>query len=197
MIFSSRSNGPGKRAVIWLQGCSLRCPGCFNPGLQNPEGGLDMETSAMADQLIAHRKDVEGITVSGGEPVEQIEPLIHLLSIIKEKTNLSVLLFSGKTLAQIQVLKNGPELLSLTDVLVDGTYDENLANPQGVWPASTNQRIILLTSRYLESDFEGIPSQEIFIGPTGEIIETGLYGSEERGLSENSSPSGRDWGRER
>jgi anaerobic ribonucleoside-triphosphate reductase activating protein len=178
VIFSSRANGPGKRAVIWLKGCSLRCPGCFNPGLQNPEGGLDMETSTMAAQVIAHRKDVEGITVSGGEPVEQIEPLIHLLSIIKEKTNLSVLLFSGKTLAQIQVLKNGPELLSLTDVLVDGIYDKKLANPQGIWPTSTNQSIILLTSRYLESDFKDIPSQEIFIGPTGEIIVTGLYGSE-------------------
>ncbi len=176
VLFSSRANGPGKRAVVWLQGCSLRCPCCFNPALQDFGGGHEMAVEALAEQLAANAKGMEGITISGGEPTEQIKPLIYLLSIIKEKTSLSILLFSGKTFFQIQKMDNGPELLFLTDVLVDGPYDENLANPEGFWPSSYNQDIILLTSRYSIEDFKDTACRDIFIRPDGDVIETGLYG---------------------
>jgi anaerobic ribonucleoside-triphosphate reductase activating protein len=176
VIFCSRANGPGRRAVIWLQGCSFRCPGCANSFLQDPAGGQEMTATVVAEQLIAHEKEVEGITISGGEPLDQIAPLIELFSIIKKKTHLSVLLFSGRTLAEIESMKNGKDLITFLDVLVDGPYDQNLANPEGVWPSSANQNIILFTSRYLKSDFYQIPWRDIFIDPTGDIIETGLFG---------------------
>jgi anaerobic ribonucleoside-triphosphate reductase activating protein len=176
VLFSSQANGPGKRAVVWLQGCSFRCPGCFNTVLQNPAGGHEMPISMLAENLIAHKTEIEGITVSGGEPIEQIEPLIKLFSIIKKKTQFSVLLFSGHTLEKIQTMDNGANLLSFVDVLVDGPYDKNLANPIGTWPSSANQNIILLTSRYSKTDFHEMPWRDIFIGPSGDIIETGLFG---------------------
>ncbi|MFO8085882.1 MAG: 4Fe-4S single cluster domain-containing protein [Desulfobacterales bacterium] len=176
VLFSSRANGPGKRAVVWLQGCSLRCPCCCNPALQDFAGGHEMTSRALAEQLEANAKDIEGITISGGEPTEQIGALIYLLSTIKEKTSLSVLLFSGKTFSQIQAMERGSELLCLTDIIVDGPYNESLANPVGVWPSSSNQNIIFLTSRYSKDDVKEIPCSDIFIGSTGDIIKTGLYG---------------------
>lgn len=177
-IFESRANGPGMRAVIWLQGCSLQCPGCFNPELQAAEEGHEIPVSSLAEQLIAKKPDIEGITVSGGEPLEQIDPLIELLSVIRQKTRLSILLFSGYTLREIETMKGGKNLLSFPDVLVDGPFDKNMASPEGAWPSSANQNIILLTPRYSKADFKEIPAKEILINPNGDIIETGLYHNE-------------------
>ncbi|MFO8085866.1 MAG: hypothetical protein R6U27_16270, partial [Desulfobacterales bacterium] len=66
--------------------------------------------------------------------------------------------------------------LCLTDIIVDGPYNESLANPVGVWPSSANQDIILLTSRYSIEDSKDIACRDIFIRPGGDVIETGLYG---------------------
>ena len=134
-----------------------------------------MEVTSLAEQFIAKITEIEGITVSGGEPLNQIEPLIELLSIIRKKTRLSLLLFSGYTLEKIEAIKRGKDLLSCLDVLVDGPYEQNLANPKGLWPSSSNQNIILLTSRYSKTDFHNLPCQDILISPTGDIIETGLF----------------------
>ncbi len=173
-VEKSRANGPGVRAVVWVQGCPFTCPGCFNPGLKDPKGGNEVTVEDLF-QWIRSVKGIEGITISGGEPTEQIPALVALLERVKEETNLSVLLFSGRTLKEILSLPMGDRLVSLLDVLIDGPYDPALANPPGVWPSSSNQQIHLLTSRYAASDFSNLPFQEVVIAADGEIVESGLF----------------------
>jgi anaerobic ribonucleoside-triphosphate reductase activating protein len=63
---ASRANGPGWRAVIWVQGCSLNCPGCFNPETHAPTGGESVPVDALVRRIVALAEpSIEG--VSGGE----------------------------------------------------------------------------------------------------------------------------------
>ncbi len=173
----SYANGPGKRAVLWVQGCPLNCPRCWNPGLQDPGGGRVVGIEFLISWLKA-LPDIEGLTVSGGEPTEQAAALTLLLETVRQQTDLSVLLFSGRTMARIKSITGGSRLLAAIDVLVDGPYDYRLANANNAWPASTNQNILFLTDRYTLCDFAALPGLEIFIRPDGTIVTTGGLGVE-------------------
>ncbi|MFH1562957.1 MAG: 4Fe-4S single cluster domain-containing protein [Nitrospirota bacterium] len=171
-LASSRANGPGERAVIWLQGCPFRCAGCFNPELRKPKAGKEIGVNELFEWL-SNINGISGLTLSGGEPTEQIPALLPFLKRIREKTTLSVLLFSGRSIEQITSLSGGNKLLSLVDVLIDGRYDPDRANPPGILPSSSNQKIHFLTNRYSMADFSNLPFYEVFISEEGEVIETG------------------------
>lgn len=49
----SRANGPGLRTVVWFQGCTLRCPGCFNPETHDPGDGCEADTETVAEEILA------------------------------------------------------------------------------------------------------------------------------------------------
>ena len=83
----SRANGPGLRAVIWVQGCSLGCPGCFNPGAQSLMGGHEVAVGHLRERLLAFGGDMEGLTVSGGEPLQQMRPLLDLLGQLRRASS--------------------------------------------------------------------------------------------------------------
>ena len=102
----SRANGPGLRAVVWFQGCSLGCPHCFNKGLNNSGEGADIETDELFQWLVS-LKGISGITLSGGEPTEQISTLLPLLEKVKNETHLSILLFSGRFLGILLQCREG------------------------------------------------------------------------------------------
>lgn len=174
----SRANGPGTRAVIWLQGCSRSCPGCFNPNIKDQGGGMKVRVGELVRWIIS-AKGIEGISISGGEPTDQLAALNLLLTDIREKTDLSILLFSGRSLQEIFQMPEGNKLISMIDVLVDGPYDPGRANPSGTWPSSANQKIHLLTTRYTMTDFSGLPDMEVQIVENGDIIKTGLGVKEE------------------
>jgi len=169
----SLANGPGKRAVIWLQGCPLKCSGCFNTNLWNPREGSEVEIKSLLSWLCSI-KGITGLSVSGGEPTEQLSSLLPFLSRVREKTDISILLFSGRTLEEIAAMPQGEKLLSLLDVLIDGRYELKKANPPGVWPSSSNQRIHCLTDRYVMQDFLCLPASEVLITEAGDILESGI-----------------------
>ena len=79
-------DGPGIRFVVFMQGCPLRCKYCHNPDTWNVSGGFDMT----ADEIIKeYKKNASfytkgGITVTGGEPLLQIDFLTELFSLAKE-----------------------------------------------------------------------------------------------------------------
>ena len=173
---NSRANGPGVRAVIWLQGCAIGCPACFNPALHKSDGGRQERTDDLFNWLACIKK-ITGITISGGEPTEQLPGLLSLLKRIKLETNLSILLFSGSPLDRILSLPDGDKLVSLLDVLIDGPFDPKKSNPPGTWPSSANQKIHLLTQRYKTSDFSGLPDSEVIINERGEVMESGMAAS--------------------
>jgi anaerobic ribonucleoside-triphosphate reductase activating protein len=103
----SYTNGPGARAVIWVQGCSLGCPGCFNPETHPTRGGEQLSIDTLFDRITALGNTIEGITLSGGEPLQQRPAVTHLLRRIRLETPLSTLLFSGFTWEEIQRMGRG------------------------------------------------------------------------------------------
>jgi anaerobic ribonucleoside-triphosphate reductase activating protein len=164
----SRANGPGARFVVWFQGCTLGCPGCFNPAT-HAVTGKDIAVADLAAQIPA---DVEGISLSGGEPLQQSEAAVELLDAARAR-GLSTLAFSGYTLDEIRALPRGPDVLARLDILIDGRYVAGSRLASGL-RGSANQHIHLLTDRYERADVEATPVAEIRIGPTGEVVLTGV-----------------------
>ena len=77
-------DGPGYRFTVFVQGCPHNCPGCHNPQTHDFSGGHLADT----DDVIAHLGEnplVRGLTLSGGEPMIQPEPLYLIAKAAKEK----------------------------------------------------------------------------------------------------------------
>ncbi len=165
----SRANGPGTRFVVWLQGCTLGCPGCFNPGT-HAGGGRELAVAALVEQLASAR--VDGLSLSGGEPLQQAEGAAALLAGAR-RLGLSTLAFSGYTLEEICALPGGNAVVSQLDVLIDGRYVAGERLAKGL-RGSANQRIHLLTPRHTLAEVESTPVAEVVIGPTGELVLTGV-----------------------
>ena len=109
----SCANGPGVRAVLWVQGCSLACPGCFNPDTHALTGGERVPVTDIFQRLIALSASIEGLTISGGEPLQQRRSLLALLQRVRQETPLSVVLFTGYTWEEVQRMPDVEELLSV------------------------------------------------------------------------------------
>jgi anaerobic ribonucleoside-triphosphate reductase activating protein len=175
----SRANGPGARFVVWFQGCTLGCPGCFNPTTHDAAGGREVAIDELVGELTraaapgsATTPAIEGLSLSGGEPLQQPAAARALLDAARV-LGLSTLAFSGYTIDEIRVLPGGPEILARLDVLIDGRYLARERLAIGL-RGSANQRIQLLTDRYARRDVEDTPVAEIRIGPTGEVVLTGV-----------------------
>jgi anaerobic ribonucleoside-triphosphate reductase activating protein len=171
----SRANGPGARFVVWFQGCTLGCPGCFNPGTHDPAAGRAIAIDELIGELgRAAAAGIEGLSLSGGEPLQQPAAARALLDAARA-LGLSTLAFSGYTIDEIRALPlgAGTDVLARLDVLIDGRYVAGDRLATGL-RGSANQRIQLLTERYTLADVEATPVAEIRIGPTGEVVLTGV-----------------------
>ena len=121
-LAKSAVNGPGIRAVIWVQGCPIRCKGCFNPELLPFSKLRTVPVQKLAEAILT-LDNIDGVTFSGGEPFAQAAPLAELGSILQSK-GLSIVTFTGFTWEQL-VAKNRSawqRLLSITDLLFAGPY---------------------------------------------------------------------------
>lgn len=169
----SRANGPGLRVVVWVQGCSLGCPGCYNPQTHPAAGGVLLPTSEIYAQLAAQQTLVEGVTISGGEPFDQAPALATLLYQVRIETPLSVLIFTGYEMAELARIPMAGEVLTQTDVLIAGRYrkEQRLAREMR---GSTNKTVHFLTSRYTPDDLISVPEAEAWITPQGEILYSGI-----------------------
>jgi len=169
----SRANGPGARFVVWFQGCSLGCAGCFNPETHQAAPRLVLAVEELVDRLKEASAMVEGLTVTGGEPFQQPRALLALLTGVRERTTLSTLVFSGYRLDEIRRRPLGDETLCHVDVLVDGRYEAARHHGLGL-RGSSNQRVHLLTTRYGLYDIEDVPPGEVLIDPQGRVTVTGV-----------------------
>ncbi|OQX18209.1 MAG: hypothetical protein BWK76_08155 [Desulfobulbaceae bacterium A2] len=140
--------GPGRRAILWCQGCLQRCPGCINPHMQplRPRTLVAVEDLVAAIDAI---EGLEGITVVGGEPLLQAAALAALLRCLRGEQGLGTMIYSGYTLAQLIAThdRNIDAVLRHTDILVDGPYIAELDQSQ-MWRGSANQKIHFLSQRY-------------------------------------------------
>jgi anaerobic ribonucleoside-triphosphate reductase activating protein len=169
----SRANGPGIRTSIWFQGCTLHCPACFNPDTHSKEPAHLMTVCDLLARVMSHDREIEGITVTGGEPLQQAEGLLALLLGVRSATSLSVVLFSGFSERQIRRMRLGDRILQLVDVLVAGRYVAQSHLGTGL-RGSANQQVHLLTPRYQIQDLMSTPASEIHIDPHGNALVSGI-----------------------
>ncbi len=169
----SRANGPGARAVLWLQGCSLGCPGCYNPQTHPLTGGAAVPVAELLGRLANLGPTIEGLTVSGGEPLQQRPALLALLGRLRQETALSVLLFTGFSWEEVQRFPEAPDLLACVDVLIAGRYDSSRHLARGL-RGSANKTVHFLTDRYVPADLEAVPASEVHITPEGEVVVSGI-----------------------
>jgi len=170
---ASRANGPGWRAVIWLQGCTLGCPGCFNPDTHTPNAGVWQSTAALSAQVTALGSSIEGITLSGGEPLQQLPALVDFLESLRSASRLSVILFSGYSWEEVLHMPLSNRLLPLVDVLLAGRYAASQRIARGLL-GSNNKTVHFLSSLYSAADLDEIPEAEIILKSNGEIIFSGI-----------------------
>jgi anaerobic ribonucleoside-triphosphate reductase activating protein len=164
----SRVNGPGNRMVIFFQGCSRECAGCFNPDTHSFE---IRRLCSPQDILSTRRKNVEGITVSGGEPFLQPAGLLGLLKIARE-LDLTTVVYTGFRIEELDGARSA--CIPFIDVLVDGGYEEAFKETTLLARGSTNQRIHCLTGRYREADLYMPGKVEVVIDSNGVVTETGF-----------------------
>lgn len=147
--------GPGKRAILWVQGCRHHCPGCITPEGWDPRGGQLYPVEEVA-KWVMEQSGIEGVTISGGEPMRQAGSLVNLLSSLRRRADLGAICYTGYVLpprvpgSPGVTLRRTPDrrdLLALLDLLVDGPYVRE-RHADLLWRASDNQRLILLTQRY-------------------------------------------------
>lgn len=172
VIEASRVNGPGLRLVIFTQGCNLGCAGCFNTALHPFEGGFKTSPELVLKEELS--KEIEGITVSGGEPFEQPGALLALLKEAREVYGLTTVVYSGYGYTELLEKEETKEALQYIDVLIDGRFKEDSLEPTLLARGSTNQSFIFLTDRYSLKDFYMPGKVEISISPDGTITSTGF-----------------------
>lgn len=136
-------DGPGLRYSIFVQGCSHHCPGCHNFESQDKEGGYVSSIDELLDEIEANQI-IQGVTLSGGEPLEQSEACYALARALKMR-QCNIWLYTGYLFEDI--LKEKPDktaldLLKLCDVVVDGPFVEKLHSHELQWRGSANQRVI-------------------------------------------------------
>ena len=176
---ATRALGPGKRFVIWVQGCPFNCLGCIAPDWIPIKLANLISVEQMAERIL-DVTDLEGITLSGGEPMLQagaLSELIHLLRASKD--SLSAIAFSGFTLEQLRKKRAKDraidQLLSQLDVLIDGLYIGDLNVGKGL-RGSRNQRVHFLSDRYVElrEEFENGPRHIELHVSESELLLTGI-----------------------
>lgn len=143
----TEAEGPGRRTAIWLQGCHIGCPGCCNPEFLDPAGGTPMDAAALLAQIPAG--EVEGITLLGGEPLEQAAELAEFLPLVRDQ-GLTIMLFSGHTWEELQANPVWAEVVEHCDLVVAGPFRRALTPDPRRWIGSTNQTIHCPRPHYRE-----------------------------------------------
>ena len=168
----SRINGPGKRMVVFFQGCNNRCPGCFNPET-HPFIKI-AEYSPVTIFTKFYRPGIEGITVSGGDPFYQRRGLLRLLKCAKDDYGLSTVVYTGFIYEQLAASSLCSDIFKYTDVLIDGRFEDARRETTMLARGSTNQRLHFFSKRYEEKDFIMSGKVELIIGSDGTITQTGF-----------------------
>ncbi|MBW4676626.1 MAG: radical SAM protein [Desmonostoc geniculatum HA4340-LM1] len=177
-VDESEVNGPGCRAVIWVQGCPRECPGCFNPDSWLFEANQLVAVDTLAENILSNPRNT-GVTFSGGEPFWQAPTLASLARKIKA-VGLNVMSFTGFTLKQLQSESAPPgsqELLEQLDILIDGPFVQSLAINSPTSPvSSSNQRIHIFNAALSDQITWASDQIEVHILKDGSRIVTGYRG---------------------
>ena len=174
-VDESEVNGPGCRAVVWVQGCLRECPGCFNPASWPFEINQLIAVDTLAENILKNSRNT-GVTFSGGEPFWQAPALASLARKLKA-AGLNVMSFTGFTLKLLQSESAPPgaqELLEQLDILIDGPFVESLAIHSPTSPvSSSNQRVHIFNPAFQNQISWASDQIEIHVLKDGSRIVTG------------------------
>jgi anaerobic ribonucleoside-triphosphate reductase activating protein len=167
----SKVNGPGVRFVLWTQGCSKGCSECFNP--ETWSTNIYKELSPTQIFELIKNFEVDGVTISGGDPLEQEDELLELLMLLSTmRLRKGVILFSGFTRAEISSSPIREACLKYIDVLIDGRYEKNLKVDFSL-RGSSNQEFYFFSNKISSDELSF--DQEIEISSLeGDIMMTGF-----------------------
>lgn len=190
--------GPGHRTVVWTQGCTLACRGCWNADLWPARGGFTLDVGVLVERALAAGD--QGLTLLGGEPLQQAEATLTLIQTAQGQ-GLSVFLYTGYERHEL----SGPALacLDAADIVVAGRYIEEERDTTLRWRGSRNQTVLFNGDRYEQEagGFEEGTDVEITMDeegrltvlgyPDGEVLQALIdleLTADERGRTGPSSP---------
>lgn len=158
------SNGEGIRVSLFTSGCTHNCKGCFNKEYQSFSYGQEMNYDVV-DEIIEElrRKEISGLTLLGGEPLQSedlykyLKPIREELDIINKNKEIhdiykNIWIYSGYTLDEILMDEEKTKIFELCDVLVDGKFVEEKLDLTLRFRGSSNQRIIDLKKTLKERE---------------------------------------------
>ena len=184
----SRVNGPGVRSVVYFQGCNLGCVGCWNPAT-HAFTGATRTVEDIAERIArAHQTHpIEGVTFSGGEPMQQASDLLALMRMLKgARPEISIGLYSGYSERELDSgrfwtscgaghetrRQLWSDIKQHLDFAVLGRF---VAARPSRHPlrTSSNQALRLFSDRYSEEQFNSL-EVEVHIEPQGLTQITGF-----------------------
>lgn len=178
------NNGEGIRVTVWVSGCTNKCPGCHNQhtwaygqgkGIDdewvtyNKDGSIKETTESTVNRILnlVSEDYIDGITISGGDPLCQTRIALNNLSSLLISVKLwypekTIWLYTGKSLDDIDWKNPNSKyycVLHKCDVVVDGPYKQELRNITLPFRGSTNQRIIDMKASYASREIKTIPDE--------------------------------------
>lgn len=143
------ANGEGIRTSLFVTGCNLKCPGCFNVNYQDFSFGLDWN-ELVEDEFIelGNAEYIDGYSILGGEPLLQGREMLELVKSIRARSNKSIWMWTGLRFENLNEMQRS--IVSEVDVLVDGPFIENMKQRGLIFKGSTNQRIIDIRKTLLQ-----------------------------------------------
>lgn len=181
VLYPVSTLGPGERLVIWTVGCSKHCHKCANPELWQSNPDKEIDVFELSSQIIKSidKTTVDGVTITGGDPLEQITELNKLLPLLREYSD-DILIYTGYTVDEAKNMFSGNEwnnLESNASVLIDGAYIDDLNDNKCVLRGSTNQNLIFFDvakkDLYLKYMEKGRAIQNVFYNE--KMISVGIH----------------------
>lgn len=143
-------NGPGTRCTLFVSGCEHNCKGCYNQSTWSLRSGHPY-TQDLEDRIIADLNDTRipkrGLSLSGGDPLhpQNVSAILHLVKRVKKEcSDKNIWLWTGYLLSELSEAQK--QVLEYIDVLIDGKFIKDLADPSLDWRGSSNQIIHYLKS---------------------------------------------------
>lgn len=160
--------GPGRRFAVWFQGCSLACKGCWNKQMWSFKANKLLDREILLAQILAE-KGIKGVTLLGGEPLQQTENTLWLIQEIKRYSSLTIILYTGYTKFELEQKQLWNIVEKNVDLLVTGRYQEQHRNTNNQWYGSDNQELIYPKTSKIEQISQPINEVEVIIEPSGEV----------------------------
>lgn len=182
ILYPITTLGPGNRLVIWTKGCSKHCENCANPELWDVGSSRNVSVDEVFQIIMNIHKEtpIEGVTISGGDPLEQVEDVLDLIVRIKKNIVEDILVYTGYYYKDIKNVWDKEVIDKIENnigVLIDGPYIDEQNKDYLTLSGSENQNIIFfnqaLKDKYDKYIQKGRKIQNVYMG--SKLISVGIH----------------------